>query len=230
MSVPFDRERVRAICFDIDGTLADTDDAYVLRVAGWLRPLALLLPQCDVNLAARRLVLRVETPVNSALALLDRLHMDQLLGPLLDHLHRLRGIAANNSIDLIVGAREMLDRLSRRYPLGVVTAREQTSAHSILSNHSLEGYFHCIATARTTLRAKPHPAPVLWAASMLDVPPAHLLMVGDTAADMLSGRAAGAQTAAFLCGFGEFDELEAAGANVILRGPQQLTDLLLGQH
>jgi HAD superfamily hydrolase (TIGR01509 family) len=226
MTAAFDRSRVHAICFDIDGTLVDTDDSYVHRLARWLRPLTPLLPDGDVEAAARRWVLRAETPMNTLLAILDRFHLDQVLGVVLDYLYRMRGAAGRNAIALIPGARTALEGLSERYPLGVVTAREHSSAFDILSAHNLQGYFKCVATARTTLRAKPHPAPVLWAADQLGFPPSELLMVGDTTVDILAGRAAGAQTAALLCGFGQRRELERAGADIILDQPIHLADLL----
>jgi HAD superfamily hydrolase (TIGR01509 family) len=227
MMAPFDRSRVRSICFDIDGTLADTDDAYVLRMARWLHPFRSFLPDGDTNAAARRWVLRIESPANALLSLLDRLHLDQVFGALLNYVHHMRGAANHSSINLVPGAREALEALEGTYPLGVVTAREQASALGIIRQHDLQDYFQCVATARTTLRAKPHPAPIFWAASRLGVPPSALLMVGDTTVDIQAGRAAGAQTAALLCGFGTRDELEHAGADLILEHPLQLAELLL---
>ena len=227
MTRSLDRSRVRAICFDIDGTIVDTDDSYVLRIARWLGPLTPFLPDGDTHAAARRWVLRAESPMNAAIALLDRLQLDQVLGPVLDGLHRLRGETGREAISLVPGARQVLERLSVDYPLCVVTAREQSSALSIIKSHDLQGYFKCIVTARSARRAKPHPAPILWAADQLGVAPAGLLMVGDTSVDILAGRAAGSQTAALLCGFGQREELERAGADVILDGPLQLLDLLL---
>ena len=230
MTGSLDLQRIRAICFDIDGTLADTDDAYVQRMARWMRPWARWIPNQDVNAAARRWVLRIESPANALLALLDRLHLDQILGAGLDHLHRMRGAAARSSIALIPGARVALEQLSERYPLAVVTARERSSALEIIRTHDLQELFEFVATARTTLRAKPHPAPLLWAADQLGLPPAQIVMVGDTTVDILAGRAAGAQTVALLCGFGQRDELERAGADIILDGPIELANLLLSSR
>jgi HAD superfamily hydrolase (TIGR01549 family) len=227
MTEAFDRARVNAICFDIDGTLINTDDSYVLRLARWLRPLTPLLPDRDVDAAARRWVLRAETPMNSLFAVLDRFHLDQVLGVVFNSLHRMRGAARQNAIALIPGVPATLECLSERYPLGVVTAREHSSAIDILCSHNLKSYFQCVATARTTLRAKPHPAPVLWAAEQLGFPSSEILMVGDTTVDILAGQAAGAQTAALLCGFGQRGELERAGADVILHEPKDLVNLLL---
>jgi phosphoglycolate phosphatase len=54
-------------------------------------------------------------------------------------------------------------------------------------------------------------------------------MVGDTTIDIRAARAAGAQSAAVLSGFGERRELERAGADVVLESVADLPGLLLGQ-
>ena len=51
-------------------------------------------------------------------------------------------------------------------------------------------------------------------------------MVGDTVVDIKAGKQAGAQTVGVLCGFGELDELEKAGADLILESTPQLYDIL----
>jgi phosphoglycolate phosphatase-like HAD superfamily hydrolase len=44
-------ERIQALCFDIDGTLSDTDDVYVSKIARWLRPGRIILPnRTNINL------------------------------------------------------------------------------------------------------------------------------------------------------------------------------------
>ncbi len=218
---------IEAVLFDIDGTIADTDDAMVARAERWLRLLRPLLPNRDVHHAARRLVMAAETPVNNIVGWLDRTGLDQALGPVLEWLHRLRGIAGRSETHLIPGVLPALKRLSERYPLGIVTAREQRSAQSVLEVNGLGSLFHCVATARTCARAKPHPDPVLWAADQLGVTPQQCVMVGDTTADVLAGRAAGVLTVGVLCGFGERAELEDAGADLILDHTAQVADLLL---
>ena len=50
------------------------------------------------------------------------------------------------------------------------------------------------------------------------------LMVGDTTGDMWAARSAGARSAGVLCGFGEQDELERAGADLILKTTTELGD------
>jgi HAD superfamily hydrolase (TIGR01509 family) len=223
----FDPGRVRAVLFDIDGTLADTDAEYVRRLAGYLRPLQTVWRKLDTQSTARRMVMAAETPTNAFLGFVDRLSLDEILEPVLGTLHRLRGEAKPQNFQLIPGVRATLEALADQYPLAIVTAREQRSAKTILRTCELEGFFECVATARTCRRTKPHPSPVLWAAAQLGVAPHACLMVGDTTVDIRAGVAAGTQTVGVLCGFGERHELERAKANLILESTTELADVLL---
>ena len=230
MTANLDISRIQAICFDLDGTLLDTDDTYVERAARWMRPISCILPDNNPAPLARRLVMAVETPVNAALGLFDRLNLDELLGPLLDKLHRSLGLASVADIRLIPGARATLERLSPHFPLAVATSRDRLSAAAILEAESLAPHFQSVATARTTRRAKPHPQPIVWTADQLGFPPQSLLMVGDTTVDIRAGRAAGAQTVGVLSGFGDRRELAEAGADVILERTLDLASLLLDEN
>jgi phosphoglycolate phosphatase len=61
----------------------------------------------------------------------------------------------------------------------------------------------------------------------MGVPPDSCLMIGDTIVDIRAGRAAGAQTAGVLCGFGEHEELLRHGADLILASTVDLRGALL---
>ncbi len=223
MSPSFDRARVRALCFDLDGTLLETDDALVRALERWL----VWRPADRRRALARRLIMAAEGPANAFLALVDRLGVDQALGPLLDRLHRRRGLTSVGALRPVAGALPALHRLAGRYPLALVTAREARSASAFLETFHLASEVHCIATARTTRRGKPDPAPILWAASCLAVAPSACLVVGDTTVDIRAGRSAGAQTVGVLCGFGERQELERAGADLILGSVAELPGVLM---
>jgi phosphoglycolate phosphatase len=223
---PIDRARVRGVCLDLDGTLVETDDAIVATLARWLWPVRRLLPVADPAGAARRLVMAAETPANSFLAIIDRLSLDDALAPLLDRLHRARGLEPAYAFEPVAGALDAVRRLSARLPLALITSREARSALAFLDAFQLQGDFACVVTARTTRRGKPHPEPAYWAAARLGLAPQACLMVGDTTVDIRAGRAAGMQTAGVLGGFGERDELERAGADVILGSVRELPEVL----
>ncbi|HSB88785.1 MAG TPA: HAD family hydrolase [Anaerolineales bacterium] len=220
-----ERARIRALCLDLDGTLLETDDALVQRLERWL----VWRPQRKRRSLARRLVMAAEGPANRFLALVDRLGVDEALGPLVDGLHRQRGLAPVGDLRPVEGALPAVRRLAQHYSIALVTAREARSATAFLQTFGLTGAVRCTVTARTTRRGKPDPAPILWAATSLGVPPKACLVVGDTTVDIRAGRAAGAQTVGVLSGFGERAELERAGAGLILESVAELPEVLMGE-
>jgi HAD superfamily hydrolase (TIGR01549 family) len=227
--MPLDIERIQALCFDVDGTLSDTDDQFVTRLFKLFRPLysSRLLSQRMVRGLSRWLVMAMETPGNLAYTVVDRSHMDDtVLYPLQQRFGRQDKPAP--SFWLMEGVAEMLAGLSGRYPLAVVSARNQAGTQAFLRQFSLEDHFRVVATARTCQYTKPFPDPVLWAAQEMGVAPEHCLMIGDTTVDIRAGRAAGAQTVGVLCGFGEEKELQRAGADLILARTADLAGVLLG--
>ena len=223
----FDPEHVHAILFDLDGTLADTDDTYVRRFAAVLRPFLSIIRNQNEMVYARRIIMAAESPINFLLGTLDRLSLDEWIRPLSSGLHHLRGEARIDDARLIPGIADALTRLASRYPLALVTAREKHSTDTLLHTLQIQSGFQSIATAGTCKRAKPHPAPVLWTAEQFGLSPKNCLVVGDTPVDIRAGRAAGAQTIGVLCGFGEREELLRAGANLILDSTADLPAVLL---
>lgn len=221
-----DVPRIRAICFDIDGTLADTDAHMATRVAVALKPLAFLFPSRSPRAFARRVVMAAEGPGNALLAFADRVGIDNLVAPFVDLLYWIRGEGRPRHFRLVSGTARLLEALVLRYPLAIVTTRDRRSTHAFLTRFQLDRFFRCVATARTCPRTKPHPAPVQWAAAQMGVSPQACLIVGDTTVDVRAGRAAGAQVVGVLCGFGERLELEKAGADMILDRPADLISVL----
>jgi len=217
--------RIRAICFDIDGTLADTDDLWVQRFACVLRPINWLFPRFNVYAPARRLVMGINNPANFGLQVLDTLGWDDEITALSRRLRR-KGEAPGAKLSMIEGIRPMLAALRARYPLAVVSAREEQGSRQFLDKYDLTGFFQAVITAQSAEYSKPRPDPLLLAARLLGVPAEACLMVGDTLADIRCGKAAGAQTVGVLCGFGYEGELRRRGADLILTSTAQLADHL----
>jgi HAD superfamily hydrolase (TIGR01509 family) len=220
-----DPHRVQAFLFDIDGTLADTDDVYVRRLARKLRPFRKLFKDHNPTPFARRLVMLADTPTNSFVTLIDRLGLDNLLSPVYNKVRQWRGGFHPHNISLIPGALTTLLHLHQAYPLAIVTTRGSQSTKEFLDQSRLIGLFQVVTTIRTCRRTKPHPDPILWAAEQLQVIPQNCLMVGDTTVDIRAARSAGAQSVGVLSGFGSEKELKRAGADVILRDVSELVDL-----
>jgi phosphoglycolate phosphatase-like HAD superfamily hydrolase len=217
--------RVHALCFDVDGTLSDTDDQYVEKFAKFFRPFSFLLKEGDAHRAARRFVMWSETPANLLFGIPDRLGLDDELAALNNWLTRKKPPSLKHFI-LIEDIKEMLAVLHGRYPMAVITARNETGTMRFLEQYDLLPFFDVIVSALTTEHTKPYPDPVLYAAQKMKTPPENCLMIGDTTVDIRAGKRAGAQTVGVLCGFGEEKELRAHGADLILKTTADLAEVL----
>jgi HAD superfamily hydrolase (TIGR01549 family) len=223
--MPLQVSRIRAICFDVDGTLSDTDDMFVQKLEQILRPILFLLSHQDPQRAARRLVMWSEAPGNFLIGIPDTLGLDDEIAAVMEWLNRHRPRPMKHFL-LIPGVKEMLAELSQRYLLAVVSTREAWSTRLFLDQFELTSFFQVIVTGQTAEHTKPYADPILYAAKALHVPPESCLMVGDTTVDIRAGKAASAQTVGVLCGFGEEDELRRSGADLILANTAELVHIL----
>lgn len=221
-----DLARIQAICFDVDGTLSDTDDQWLSVFERRLAVLRGLFPGGNVRSFSRWAIMCAETPGNLVYGLLDRLHLDDEVGRLYSYLSQRRVGRRPGAFWIVPGVAELLGQLHERYPLAVVSARDEASTLAFLEQFALTGFFQAVATAQTCRYTKPFPDPVLWAAGQMGVPPDRCLMVGDTRVDIRAGRLAGAQTVGVLCGFGQEAELRRAGADLILPHTAALAGVL----
>jgi len=217
---------IDAILFDLDGTLVETDDEAVATLARRLQPVRWLLPRRDATRFARHVLMSIEGPANSLLTLLDRIGLDDTILDLGDRLRHMRGLYTPLNFRPMDGVDEMLFDLSNRYHLAIVTTRSHAHAELFLTQQGLSDLFEVIVGREDTWRIKPHPSPVLHAAEQIGVQVGRCLMVGDTTADVWAARSAGARSAGVLCGFGEQDELERAGADLILETTSDLGNMM----
>lgn len=215
-----DIARIKALCFDVDGTLSDTDDLYAQKIVDILP--RFLFP--DPMHTARRIVMWVESPGNALLGFADTIGIDDEMTALIDWMNRHRQHTLKKFL-LVPGVDEMLARMQGRYPMAIVSARDEKSTLRFLTQFDLCKYFDTIVTGLSAPHTKPYPDPILLAAQKMGVQPRECLMIGDTTVDMRAGKAAGAQTLGVLCGFGEEAELRQLGADFILKSTSDLPEL-----
>ncbi len=214
--MPFDLKRVRGICFDVDGTLSDTDTEWAIGLQRRLQVVRFLFKNHDPYTFTRWLVLISESPMNAVFHLLGHLSLDAPFARLYERLIRSRK-SSTVSFILTDHARELLEFLSQRYPLSIVSARDEDITRSFVEYFGLGSYFRAIVTSQTCPHTKPFPDPLIYAAQKMGLNPEECVMIGDTTVDILAGKAAGAQTIGVLCGFGSESELRKAGADLIVK-------------
>jgi len=99
---------------------------------------------------------------------------------------------------------------------GVVTTKAQEQAETVLRQLQLSAFFRHVQGWVPGLQLKPAPDTVIAALTALHCAPQQALMVGDTAADILAGKAAGLRTCAVTYGFGALDELQRCEPDYVI--------------
>jgi phosphoglycolate phosphatase-like HAD superfamily hydrolase len=226
--MPLDNARIKALCFDVDGTLSDTDDLFVRKLVQLLKPVRFIFPGKNPHPFARAFVMFTETPGNLFYGLPDRLGIDDEIAAIGDYVYRLGLGKSPKPFLLIPGVKQALIDLQPRYKMSVVSARGRRSTQIFIDQFDLSSFFDYIATAQTCEHTKPYPDPILWTAAKMGVQPEECLMIGDTTVDILTANAAGAQSVGVLSGFGQREELINSGVDLILESTAMLPKALTG--
>ncbi len=112
-------------------------------------------------------------------------------------------------------------------PWGVVTNKSSRFSEPLTAAMPLFSSAKTIISGDTTPHAKPHPAPLLEAARRLSIDPAHCLYVGDDERDIAAGLAAGMSTVAATYGYlGKVSAPISWGAHAVINSPLELLQLL----
>lgn len=222
-----DPHSIRAVAFDLDGTLIDSapDIGHALNTtlaAAGLRCFDLATVRSWIGdgpdaLIARALEAQGVSPDDLALRQALRAGFDAAtLAAPLAHGHVFPGIT------------ELLHQLSaHRYPLAVVTNKPTRLAHAVVEAAGLLPWFAHVQGADSAAQRKPSPLMLQTTAAHLGVVPLNLLMVGDAPPDILAAWAAGCPAALVSWGYGA--HAVPADLNPWRVGqPQQLSAGLLG--
>ena len=214
---------VRAVLFDLDGTLIDSAPdlgaaADKLRVARGLQslPLSRYRPMAGAGARGMISVAFGLSPEDAAFpALRDEffLNYEQCLT---ERTYAFDGVA------------ELLGHLaSRRLPWGVVTNKSARFTEPLTRAMPLFRSAATIISGDTTPHAKPHPEPLLEAGRRLSIDPAYCVYVGDDERDIQAGRAAGMLTVAARYGYlGTKSDPAEWGAHALINSPAELLQLL----
>lgn len=155
--MPLDVSRIQALCFDVDGTLRDTDDQYTSQLARLLRPLRFLFHGGDPTAFARRAVMALESPGTWLYSLPDRLGVDNKLGDLADWLQRVTSREPIRRYAAVPGAIVAVQRLAEQFPLAVVSARDDIHTRQFLIQCNILPYFG--RSLRPPPASTPSPSP-----------------------------------------------------------------------
>lgn len=116
---------------------------------------------------------------------------------------------------------------SQSVPWGVVTNKAQRFTLPLTRGMPLFNSARAIISGDTTAHAKPHPAPLLEAARQLNLAPEQCMYVGDDERDIIAGLAAGMPSIAATYGYlGTQADTMNWGAHAQINSPLELLQLL----
>jgi phosphoglycolate phosphatase len=126
------------------------------------------------------------------------------------------------------GIAQLIGQLRERgLAWGVVTNKSMRFTGPLTKGMSLFATAAAVVGGDSTPHAKPHPEPLFEAARRLDLPPASCIYVGDDERDVVAGRAAGMGTVAATYGYlGSNADTRLWGADARIDSPLELLSLL----
>ncbi len=213
---------IKAVLFDLDGTLADTapDLGYAInrmREARGLPPLPVSATRPVTSLGARGLLnagfgIGPGHPDYEAMRQeFLRLYEDNIC----------RDTRLFPGMDALLAA---LD--ARRLRWGIVTNKAERLARLLVGRLPLASPPACLIGGDSTPHLKPHPAPLLAACATLRENADACIYLGDDLRDIEAGRAAGMKTVAACWGYLNGSRPESWNADWILKNPQDLLRIL----
>ncbi|QXL84842.1 HAD family hydrolase [Comamonas sp. NLF-1-9] len=214
---------VRAVLFDLDGTLIDSAPdlgaaAEQMRLARGLAPLGVASYRAAAGMGARGIlgVAFGVTPEQPEFAALRDEFLDRYEA------------CIHDSTEVFDGVQPLVDALrARGLRWGVVTNKHERFTRLIAARMPLFASSSCLVSGDTTAHLKPHPASLLEACRRLGLSPAECIYVGDDERDVVAGHAAGMRTVAALYGYlGPGAQALQWGAQAVIERPMQCLDLL----
>lgn len=214
-------EGLRAVVFDLDGTLVDTADDFV-PVVQQLRAEAGLAPMPESRIRA--------TVSNGARALVTlALSIDERDAAFEDRRQRLLALYADilgRHARPYPGVRELLQACAARgIAWGVATNKPRGLTRPLLAMLDLDAV--SIVCPEDVTHRKPHPESLERACRELACAPAEAIYIGDHARDIEAGRRAGLYTIAAAYGYIEpGDDVATWGADAVATDSGELAALL----
>lgn len=215
--------QLRAVLFDMDGTLLDTAPDFIAVCQAMLA--AHGRPAIDDQ--------RIADVVSGGARAMVAATFD--MDPEADGFETLRQEFLDRYQDhcavysrLYDGMPELLESIERANLIwGVVTNKPVRFAEPIMQQLGLAERSAVLVCPDHVTNSKPDPEPLLLACSQLGIDPAQVLFIGDDLRDIESGRAAGTKTAAVRYGYIHPEDNPAHwGADVIVDHPRDLLAVL----
>lgn len=214
---------IKAIIFDLDGTLLNTLD--------------------DLADSMNRVLMRMHFPVHPVnaykyfvgdgieklafRALPESKRDPQTVTACVEKMLREYGDHCQDKTALYKGVKEMLSVLeTRNILLNILSNKPDKLTQKTVATYLGKWHFKIIAGAVPERAKKPDPSGAIRIANKLDVPCENILYMGDTKTDMVTAKKAGMYAVGATWGFRSAKELQESGAQELVERPLQVLDLI----
>lgn len=217
-----DFSAIRALAFDLDGTLVDSAPGLAAGID--LALAEMCLPQAGEA--------RVGTWVgNGADVLVQRALRWAELDATQEHCSQLRerfdhfyAQTADSGSRLFPQVKETLSRLAAQgYPMALVTNKPTPFVAPLLDALGIGKYFSLVIGGDDVTEKKPHPAPLYLVLSKLGLRAEELLFVGDSRNDIQAAQGAGCSSVGFTYGYNYGESIALSHPDLVL---ERFGDLL----
>jgi 2-phosphoglycolate phosphatase len=213
----------KTVLFDLDGTLFDTGPDFEYIVNGMLAeqgkgpidypPFREIISQGSPAMVQKAFKLNVGDPTYEAtLKTFYEIYLEEM----------------GRYAQLFPGVAKLLDHFDAHHvPWGIVTNRQSAYIPKMLKKFGLFERTHCIVGADTTPHRKPHPAPLLHGAKLLNTTAENCLYVGDYPSDIVAAKAANMGSVAVTWGYHQgVDTLKATLPDYLIDLPDELLTII----
>ncbi len=219
---------LKAVLFDLDGTLLDTAADIALALNRTLADFGLAKTPVDdvralVGRGSQILIERAAAAQGHALEEAGRLAMVERFFHYYGELEE----SDEDTAQPYAGAADSLRILhDAGLHTGVVTNKQHRFADALLRRRGLSGWLDVVVGGDTCARRKPDPQPLLFACESLHISPQQTLMVGDSVNDVQAARAAGMPVVCVSYGYNEGRDPRTLDCDLLIDTLAQLPTLL----
>lgn len=176
---------IKAVLFDLDGTLINTNDLILKSFKHTFKTIL------DLEPTEEEITMNYGRPLQGIFKSYDENRIEEMINCYRKINLELHDDECKEFADVDL----MLQTLKNKgIKIGVVTSKKSDMAERGAKLMGIFKYFDTFITPEVTIKHKPEGEPVLKACENLGVSPSEALMVGDSPYDILAGKNAGAKT------------------------------------
>jgi phosphoglycolate phosphatase len=218
--------QIRAVLFDLDGTLLHTSPDLAAAAAAALTECG--YPVVDAALVESYVGKGIDVLIQRCLAHLGLPEQGPVFEKVRVAYMRHYEVQNGRHAAPFPGVFEGLDALrDLGIQLGVCTNKTARFTDPLLARAGMSAYFSVAVSGDTAAKKKPDAAPILWACAALGTLPHQTLMVGDSGNDAGAARAAGSPVLVVPYGYNEGEPVQNIDSDGIVSSLAEVAALLL---